>query len=199
LSEEYGIPDERIRVISGGVDTQRFNPAATRMEAREQLGWPPSRPIVLCIRRLVWRMGLHDLIDAVQRLRSQVRDVLVLVGGSGPLADSLQERVRSLGLQEHVKLLGHVPDELLPLAYRAADLSIVPSVALEGFGLVAAESLAAGTPVLVTPVGGLPEVVGELSPNLILPHTGPEALAEGLAAALLGKLRLPSAQSCRVR
>jgi len=70
-------------------------------------------------------------------------------------------------------------------------------VALEGFGLAAVESLAAGTPVLVTPVGGLPEAVTALSPELVLPGTGAQALADGIGAALRGQLRLPDADACR--
>jgi glycosyltransferase involved in cell wall biosynthesis len=57
--------------------------------------------------------------------------------------------------------------------------------------------LAAGTPVQVTPVGGLPEVVSELAPELVLPDTSPPALAEGLLAALNGRLPLPSAEACQ--
>jgi glycosyltransferase involved in cell wall biosynthesis len=74
---------------------------------------------------------------------------------------------------------------------------VVPTATLEGFGLVTIESLAAGTPVLVTPVGGLPEVVSDLAPELVLPGTGPPALAEGLLAALSGRLPLPSAKACQ--
>jgi glycosyltransferase involved in cell wall biosynthesis len=76
-------------------------------------------------------------------------------------------------------------------------LSIVPTVALEGFGLVAAESLAAGTPVFVTPVGGLPEVVSGLSTDLVLSGSDVGSLAEGLEAALGGELILPDAETCQ--
>jgi glycosyltransferase involved in cell wall biosynthesis len=81
--------------------------------------------------------------------------------------------------------------------YRAADLSVVPSVALEGFGLIAAESLAAGTPCLVTPVGGLPEIVAGICPDLVLADTRTSTLAEGIKAALRGELKLPDDASCR--
>jgi glycosyltransferase involved in cell wall biosynthesis len=119
-----------------------------------------------------------------------------LVGGSGRLADELRTRVSTQELAEHVHFLGRVPEADLALAYRAATLTVVPTVALEGFGLVAAESLAAGTPVLATPVGGLPEVLQDLAPELVLPGTGPSALAEGLSAALNGTMRLPDARQC---
>jgi glycogen synthase len=94
-------------------------------------------------------------------------------------------------------LAGFVPDADLPLAYRAADLSVVPSIALEGFGLIVLESLAAGTPVIVTPVGGLPEVVRGLSKDLILEGSSPAQIAEGLAARLGARSKLPSDAACQ--
>jgi glycogen synthase len=196
LERRYRVPAERIHVIPGGVDCDRFAVAESRAEARRRLGWPGDRAIVLVLRRLVRRMGLEDLIDAVALARARVPELLLLVGGSGRLADDLQARVSAQGLGEHVRFLGRVPEEELALAYRAATLTVVPSVALEGFGLVAAESLAAGTPVLATPVGGLPEVLQDLAPELVLPATGASALAEGLSAALTGATRLPDGQRC---
>ena len=99
-------------------------------------------------------MGLEELIDAMKLIARRHPEALLLLGGSGPISSELQARIESHGLQQHVKLLGRVEDALLPLAYRAANLSVVPSRALEGFGLVTLESLAAGTPVYVTRVGG---------------------------------------------
>ncbi|MBN6746157.1 glycosyltransferase family 4 protein, partial [Acidithiobacillus sp. MC2.1] len=160
-------------------------------------GWPQDRPIVFAVRRLVRRMGLEDLIEAMVEVRRRVPDVLLLIGGRGPLQGELTARIEHLGLTDHVRLLGYLSDEALLLAYRAADITVVPTVALEGFGLIAAESLAAGTPTLVTPVGGLPEVVRDLSANLVLPSTGPRALTEGLSAALRGDMALPDTDACR--
>jgi glycosyltransferase involved in cell wall biosynthesis len=142
-------------------------------------------------------MGLEDLVSAAEILRRKVSDVLIVIAGKGPLSASLDEQIRQKRLENHVKLLGFVPDEDLPLAYRAADLSVVPTVALEGFGLVAVESLAAGTPALVTPVAGLPEVVWALSDKLVLPQSGPNAIAIGIAGALSNPSALPDAEECQ--
>lgn len=196
LVERYGIPAHRVHRIPGGVDTARFAIPQSRAEARAELGWPGDRPIVLAVRRLVNRMGLEDLIDAAETLRRRVPDALVMIAGRGRLAATLGDRIRSKGLANHVRLLGFVPDDQLPLAYRAADVSIVPSTALEGFGLIAAESLASGTPVLVTPIGGLPEVVEQLAPQLVLSAAGAPVLADAMAATLLGSLALPNAAAC---
>jgi glycosyltransferase involved in cell wall biosynthesis len=149
------------------------------------------------MRRLVSRMGLEDLIDAMAIVKPLLPDVLLTIAGKGPLASQLQDRIVARGLEGNVTLAGFVPDETVPLWYRAADLSVVPTVSLEGFGLTTIESLAAGTPVLVTPVGGLPEAVAPLSRDLVLPSGGCKAIGEGMADALLGRLKLPGEEACR--
>lgn len=197
LVRRYGVAPDLVRVVPGGVEADRFALAVSSQEARETLGWPTGRPIVLCVRRLVRRMGLERLITAMVEVHRQVPDALLLIAGRGPLQAALQDQIEALGLQQQVRLLGFVPDEQLPLAYRAADLTIVPTVALEGFGLITLESLAAGTPVLVTPIGGLPEAVQSLAATLVLEDATPEALAAGLIEALTGQRPLPTADVCQ--
>ena len=197
LARDYGISAEIIRTVPPGIETARFQPDIDRRGARAKLGWPTDRPIVLSVRRLVQRMGLENLIDSVAAIKQSVPDVLVLIAGKGPLTTVLTERINNLGLTDHVRLLGFVPDDDLPLAYTAADVSIVPTVALEGFGLIVVESLSAGTPVFVTPVGGLPEAVRELSKDLIMRDCEPTTIAEVLSSALRGNLPIPSAAACR--
>ncbi|WP_377807373.1 glycosyltransferase family 4 protein [Azospirillum sp. A29] len=197
LAERYGVPPERIHRVPGGVDADRYDLPDSRQRARARLGWPPGRPTVLTVRRLVKRMGLTALVDSMAELRRRVPDVLLVVAGRGPEAAALQDRIGALGLEENVRLLGFVPDAHLPLAYRAADLCVMPSQALEGFGLTALESLAAGTPVMVTPVGGLPEVVEGLDGDLVLAGTDARSIGIGLAEALTGVRRLPSGDACR--
>jgi glycosyltransferase involved in cell wall biosynthesis len=125
-----------------------------------------------------------------------VPDALVLIAGNGPIRAELEARIAALGLGDTVRLLGFVPDEQLPLAYRAADLSVVPTASLEGFGLITVESLAAGTPCVVTPVGGLPDIVAPIAPQLVTASARAADIGDTLAAALLGTIPLPSAAAC---
>ncbi len=197
LQSEYGVPESRIRIVPGGVNTDEFDIKLTREEARSALGWPADRPVILAVRRLARRMGLENLIAAMSSVRDSVPDALLCIAGKGPLAEELQARVVGAGLEQHVRLLGYVPDEQLPLVYRAADVSIVPTVSLEGFGLITIESLAAGTPVLVTPVGGLPEVVRGLSTDMVLPDARKETISDHLAGVLKQNIRMPDAAECK--
>jgi len=196
LVREYGIAPERICVISGGVDVDRFRSRLSRIAARETLGWPTDRPILISVRRMTERMGLDRLLLAMQTIVKAQPDVLLMLGGTGHLSESLQKQSKALGLESHIRFLGFVPDALLPLAYRAADINVVPSVALEGFGLTAGEALAAGTPSMVTPIGGLPEVVEDLSTDLIFASSKPDDLAAGLVDAMSGAISLPTIETC---
>jgi glycosyltransferase involved in cell wall biosynthesis len=196
LSTNHGIRPERIHVVPGGVDVDRFAIALSRREARASLQLPDDRPVVGVVRRLIHRVGLEGLIDAMTRVRKRIPDVLLLIAGRGPLARDLETRVAQAGLRDHVKFAGFVADDALPVFYRACELSIVPSTAWEGFGLAAIESMASGTPVLVTPVGGLPETVAALDANLVLPDAGVHSIARAIADALAGDTTLPSPEHC---
>jgi glycosyltransferase involved in cell wall biosynthesis len=194
---DYGIPLAALRVVPGGVNLAPYLATPSRREARERLGWPSDRPILLTVRRLARRMGLEGLVDAIGLLKRTHPNVLLLIGGKGLIIDELRARIQEAKLQDNVRMLGFVSDADLPLAYAAADLTVVPTMALEGFGLVTAEALAAGTPVVGTPVGGTPEVLRGLEPQLIFDSVEPRALAERLNEILSGRVPLPDEMACR--
>lgn len=196
LHQEYQVSLEQIYVIPGGVDIERFDTTLPPTEARTKLGWSQNRPIILAVRRLARRMGLENLIMAADEVRKYNPEVLFLIAGKGSLDSTLQVQIEELGLAEHVQLIGYVPEQQLGLAYRAADISIVPSLSLEGFGLTVVESLAAGTPVLGTPVGGIPEILRPLSEDLVLEGNTDKQLAQGILEALSGQRQLPSKKAC---
>lgn len=196
LCQGYGIDEKRVHVIPGAVETDKFQPVAMA-KAREQLGWPQQDKIVVCVRRLARRMGLETLIEAFHRVSLQHPSAKLMIGGQGPLRGELETQVGKLGLQDRVRFLGFIAEKDLPTTYAAADLSIVPSSALEGFGLISLESLACGTPVLVTPVGGLPDTVRGLSRDLILRGTQCDDIEHGLRRWLDGSADLPTREACR--
>ncbi|MEG4213244.1 glycosyltransferase family 4 protein [Microcoleus sp. S13_B4] len=197
LHQEYQIPWSKIHVIPGGVDLWRFQLNRSRPEARTQIDWPQNRPILFTARRLVHRVGLDKLLMAIAMIKPQIPDIWLAIAGKGPLQAVLQQQATDLGLNDNVKFLGFLPDDQLPIAYQAADLSVMPSQSLEGFGLAVLESLACGTPALCTPVGGMPEILEPFSPNLIAASTEATAIAERLEALLMGKVPMPSREACQ--
>ena len=196
LTREYRVDPGLVRIIPGAVDIRRFCPG-DKIAARERLGWPKDRRILFCLRRLVRRMGLKNLLDAFCQIAESHPDVILIIGGTGPLRPELENQINGRGLADRIRLVGFVPNEDLVSAYRAADLSIFPSQALEGFGSAAVESMACGTPILVTPVGGLPELVMGLGSQLVLADRTTDAIANWLNRFLSGETTLPSSKECR--
>lgn len=192
----YGVPAAKVHVIPGGVETDKFKPCDP-LGARQKLGWAPDQKIVVCVRRLARRMGLENLVEAFGQISAAHPDARLKIGGTGPMRAELEQQVQQAGLTDRVQFLGFIPEEDLATTYAAADLSIVPSSALEGFGLISLESLACGTPVLVTPVGGLPDTVQGLNPELVLKGTTVDSISAGLQGWLDGSLQLPTREECR--
>lgn len=164
-------------IIPGGCDISKFRLSEGKEKIKIKLGLPVNRFILLTVRRLVKRMGLENLIRAMSYIRKKDRNILLLIGGSGYLKQKLERMINELKLNECVKLLGFIKEERLPWFYQAADLFILPSVTLEGFGLSSIESLAAGTPVLATPVGGSIEILSGLDRDLLFEDIDSLAIA----------------------
>ncbi len=197
LHQKYQIPWEKIQIIPGGVDIDHFQNNLSRQEARTKLNWPTNRPILFTSRRLVHRMGIDKLLQAIAMIKPDIPDIWLAIAGRGHIQALLQQQVRELGLENNVQFLGFLPENDLPTAYQAADLTVMPSQSFEGFGLAILESLACGTPVLCTPVGGMPEILQRFSPELITESITVESIADKLAQIMLGKLILPSREECR--
>lgn len=197
LHERYDIPLDKILIVPGGVNVDHFQTHLSPAAAREKLGWEQDRPTIVAVRRLAKRMGLENLVQAIAQVKQKYPDVQLKIAGKGALQETLQAQIRDLGIENQVELLGYVPDEQLPLIYRAANFSVVPTVSLEGFGLIVVESLAAGTPVLGTPIGGIPEILRPFSTDLVLEGCEVEHLSQGMSEALDGKRSLPSDQECQ--
>ncbi len=171
LEHHPEIPVSRIDIIPGAVDLCRFRPDGPPAAARARFGIGPG-PVVLTVRRMVERMG----IDLLLRAASRVPGIELVLGGDGPHRARLESLARELGLR--ARFLGFVPDEDLPALYRSADLFVLPTRFLEGFGFVAIEAMACGTPALGTPVGAIPEVLGPL--GLLFREPTEEAVAQGI-------------------
>ncbi len=197
LQNDYHIHPDKIHVIPGGINTTDFQMTHTRQQAREQMGFPVDRPMLFTPRRLVQRMGIDKLLEALVAVKQQVPDIWLAIAGKGAQREALEQQAAALGLGDQVRFLGYVSDADLPICYQAADLTVVPSQSLEGFGLVLLESLACGTPVLSTPVGGMPEVLRPFEPNLVTADATAGAIADRLVEYFTGKLGLPDRESCR--
>jgi glycosyltransferase involved in cell wall biosynthesis len=183
-----------VTTIPGAVDLQRFRPPGDRHAVRVRLGLSADSPLLLTVRDLQPRMGLDVLLQALALLGRE-RSVGCVIGGSGVLRPALEDLAGRLALTGVARFAGHIPEDTLPLHYQAADLFVLPTRALEGFGLVTVEALACGTPVVATRVGATPEILGPLDERLL----AESASAEGLAAAIRRALPLSADEAFRRR
>jgi glycosyltransferase involved in cell wall biosynthesis len=177
LANAYGIPSGKMVVIPGGVDLQRFSPAVDKMEIRRRLSIPEQRMILFTVRDLEPRMGLENLIYAFKEVIEELPDSYLILGGHGPLMNKLISLTHELGVEDYTRFIGFIPEEALPDYYRTADVFILPTVELEGFGLITLEALASGIPVLGTPVGGTVEILGKLDSRYLFKDSKPGSMA----------------------
>jgi glycosyltransferase involved in cell wall biosynthesis len=180
-------PAQQCHVIPFGIDVRRFEPTGQLLRdaklVRERYG---GRPIVFALGRHVYYKGFDVLIRAMARVPA-----VLLLGGEGPLTPDLSKLAAGIG--EHVKLVGQIPDAQLPAYFHACDVFCLPSVAqTETFGLVQAEAMACGKPVVNT---ALSNGVNELAPHELCALTAPPADMAALAQALCRVLAEPATAS----
>jgi glycosyltransferase involved in cell wall biosynthesis len=186
LAVAAGIPEERIRVIGNGVDTDRFRPFP-KDEARAILGLPRDAKILITVGGLVERKGFHRVLAELPLLIEEFPKLIYLsVGGPSPegdWSDKLRQLAAEIGVDTHVRFLGRIgPDKLCePLS--ASDAFVLPS-SNEGWANVILEAMACGIPVIASDVGGNAEVVSRADLGLVYPFEKPQKLIESIQTAL---------------
>ncbi len=182
-----------VMVMKGGIKPESTAVHLTKYEARRRLGLAKDRQIIFTVRRLSPRMGLDILIEAMLPLRRSLSNIHLIIGGRGESQAELQRLISRHGLDSIARLEGFIPEDKLALYLRAADLVAMPSLELEGFGLVSLQAMMNGTPVMGTPVGGNRELIGSLDKRLLFKGLSPHILAEGMADFFAHRSRYPSA------
>jgi glycosyltransferase involved in cell wall biosynthesis len=169
-----GVPAQRIEVLRNGVDLQLFRPVE-RETWRNRLGF--RRKTLLSVGNLVPIKG-HDLAIRALQLLPEVDLVII---GDGPQGAALGILARELGVADRVRFVGVMAQDDLRHYFGAADALVLAS-SREGWANVLLESMACGTPVVASRVGGTPEVVTKPEAGLMMAERTPEALADAVRA-----------------
>jgi D-inositol-3-phosphate glycosyltransferase len=183
----YGDDLAPISVIPCGVDLEHFIPRPVA-QARAEVGLSSTERMVLFVGRIQRLKGLEVLVRAFALLGDLDARLVVVGGQPGNSPESreisrLQHLVMKLGISERTTFVGAVPHERLPLYYSAADVTVMPS-SYESFGLVAVESLACGTPVVASRVGGLTSIVRDGETGFLVPWRDAALFAERVRRVL---------------
>jgi glycosyltransferase involved in cell wall biosynthesis len=142
-----------------------------------------SQADLLTVARLTAQKSLDTLIDAMALLSDRHAAARLTIIGDGPARAALEEQTRHLSLQERVKFLGLVPQRDLPPHYAQCAVFVLPSVR-EGMGLVLAEALLCGAPVIAANSGGVTDIVKDGETGLLVPERDPHALAAAIERIL---------------
>lgn len=184
-----GVKDERVTVIGNGIDTEKFT-ALSKQQAKQGLNIKPDSPVLITVGGLVFRKGFHRVIECLPKLKHKFPDIKYLVVGGPSLEGNIEEYLRNqckqLGVEEEVVFCGPKPPEELYKYLSAADLFVLPT-ANEGWANVLLESLACGTPVVATDVGGNKEVISQSNLGYIVPFDDSTALFNSLSLGLTTK------------
>ncbi len=157
IRELFQLPADKLEVIPNGVDAGLF-------ADRTGEAWPRGKyaaeqeKIVFFVGRMVKEKGVHILLQSIPGILSQCPDAKFVLAGKGPMLQELQAQAAELGISHKTLFLGFITDEEKNRLLHIASAAVFPSL-YEPFGIVALEAMAAGTPVVVSGVGGLSEVV----------------------------------------
>ena len=169
-------PKIQIRVVPNGVDLDKFKPDDK----------PKDSKTIITVSRLVEKNGIINLIEAMAIVVGEIPDAKLMVIGSGSLDKDLKLKVKTLSLGDRVQFLGEIPNELLPKYLSMADVFVRPSLS-EGLGTAFLEAMAAGLPIIGTPVGGIPDFLKDRETGLFCKVADSKDLAEKIKTLLTDK------------
>jgi D-inositol-3-phosphate glycosyltransferase len=180
MARLYGADTRKVSLVPCGVDLEVFRPLDQKA-VRSRLGLNGEK-ILLYVGRVEPIKGLDLLVETAAQMDSE-EGVRMMVVGADVNGDREMDRVKRLAkerdLEDKIDFVGQVDHDDLPLYYNAADVCVVPSY-YESFGLVALESMACGTPVVATRVGGLSTIIHHGRTGYLKSWRCPEAFANSV-------------------
>ncbi len=185
VADHNGTPaaPRSVVTIPNGYDGRKFRPMDAG-KCRKKLGLPPDRKVLLNVGRLYGAVKGHEyLIQAMSEVVAERQDILCVIVGAGRLHGTLENRIRSLGLEDYIVLAGGRPHDEIPIWLNACDLFVLPSLS-EGNPTVMFEAFGCGKPFVGTSVGGVPEVITSDEYGLLVAPADPGGLAGAILEAL---------------
>lgn len=177
-----------IEVVPNGVDLKKFsisNPQFSIENLKADFGINPDEKIVITVSRLVKKNGVDDLIKAIKEIQaSEFKfQVKLLIAGIGPDEQELKNLVKKLRVEPKILFLGHIPHSKLTKYLTISDVFVRPSLS-EGLGNAFLEAMAAGVPIIGTPVGGIPDFLINGETGLFCQSKNPQSIAEKIKRLL---------------
>ena len=182
LQRLFGLPFEKINVVPNGVNLNLYSGIERDYEFRRQYA-ADNEKIILFVGRLVYEKGIQYLIAAMPKILEKYHDSKLVIAGKGGMIDELKAQVNAMGISNKVYFTGYLNSKQVVKMYKCADVAVFPST-YEPFGIVALEGMLSGTPVVVSDVGGLNEIV-QHGENGMKSYAGnPNSLADSIISLL---------------
>ena len=182
LQRLFGLPYEKINVVPNGVNLNLYNGVERDYDFRRQYA-ADNEKIILYVGRLVYEKGIQNLIAAMPKVLNGYHDSKLIIAGKGGMIDELRDEVRRLGIENKVYFTGYLKLNQVTKMYKCADVAVFPST-YEPFGVVALEGMLSGTPVVVSDVGGLNEIVQHRENGMKSYAGNPNSIADSILELL---------------
>ncbi|MCD6156585.1 MAG: glycosyltransferase family 4 protein [Candidatus Atribacteria bacterium] len=180
----------KFRLIPLGIDLKRYEPlpADKVQRLREKLKIPTDAPVLFTLQRLDPVKKVDFLLRSFRFIQEKNPKIYLIIGGKGPEEKKLRSLARKLALK-NVIFAGYIPEEEIPLYYNLADIFVFASE-FETFGIVVAQALACGTPVVAVKTTALPEVISEGKDGVLVPKYNEKQFAQAVIKLLANKKQL---------
>lgn len=182
LQRLFGLPYEKINVVPNGVNLNLYNGVEKDYNFRRQYA-ADNEKIILYVGRLVYEKGIQNLIAAMPKVLNGYHDSKLIIAGKGGMIDELRDEVRRLNIENKVYFTGYLNLDQVTKMYKCADVAVFPST-YEPFGVVALEGMLSGTPVVVSDVGGLNEIVQHRENGMKSYAGNPNSIADSILELL---------------
>ena len=179
VAHNFKIAPEKIQILPNGVDAKIFDP--DRMQAnntRKKLGLE-GKDVILFSGRLTGQKGVSHLLRALQLVKKNMSNFVLLLAGDGPQEQMLRELSSRLGIQQDVVFLGKISHKDMPDLYSVADIFVLPSLS-ESFPNVMLEAMAMRKPIIITKVGVVPEILDSYKTAILVEPASPVELADAI-------------------
>lgn len=184
LIKRYQIDPEKIIVINYGIDLDRFSPSEeTRKATRQKLGIQEGERIILFLSLISKQKGADIILKALNALKHEP-NLRLIIAGDGEYLNETKLLTKSLDLESKVLFPGFIENEIAGNYYNAADIFVFPTLRFESFGIVLAEAMACGKPVIASDIGSIPNVIDQGINGILVQPGNPNDLARQISRFL---------------
>lgn len=182
----FFVKPDNVYTVPNGIDTVRFNPNIDGSEIRKRYKIGEEK-LIFSVGRLEKEKGFQYIIDAFSLILNEIKDIKLIIAGTGRYEGKLKKQIEALNLTKNVIPCGNVPNEELPRYYNSCDVFVDPTARVEGLPLVLLEAMACGKPVIASRIGGIPTVIDDGIDGILTQPKDISALSEKILEVLKNK------------